>query len=83
MKIKFLSLVVFMVIARLNASAQESDTIKFDYLSFYINLQVAVPAKEFREAINNSIGDLGVGLAGGFLFSPLGQKKTFSCPARC
>jgi len=75
MKIKFLSLVVFMFVARLNAVAQESDTIKFDYLSFYINLQVAVPAKEFREAINNSIGDLGVGLAGGFLFSPLGQKK--------
>jgi hypothetical protein len=75
MKIKFLLLVGFMVFTRLNAKAQESDTTRFDYLSFYINGQVAVPAKEFREAINNSVGDLGVGLAGGILFSPLGQKK--------
>jgi hypothetical protein len=64
-----------MIITRLNATAQESDTTRFDYLSFYINSQVAVPAKEFREAINNSIGDLGVGFSGGILFSPLGQKK--------
>ncbi len=75
MKTKFLWLIVFMVFTRMNANAQESDTVRFDYLSFYINSQVAVPAKEFRQAINNSIGDLGIGLAGGFLFSPLGQKK--------
>ena len=75
MKLKFLMAIVFVTAIRLNACAQESDTVRFDYLSFYINAQVAVPAKEFRAAINNSVGDLGVGLAGGFLFSPLGQKK--------
>jgi hypothetical protein len=67
--------VALIIFSRINSIAQESDTIKFDYLSFYFNGQVAVPAKEFREAINNSVGDLGVGLAGGFLFSPFGQKK--------
>jgi len=58
-----------------HVSAQETDTTRFDYLSFYVNSQVAVPAKEFREVINNSVGDAGVGLAGGLLFSPLGRKK--------
>jgi hypothetical protein len=75
MKIKFLLASVLMILSGLNSIAQESDTIKFDYLNFYFNGQVAVPAKEFREVINNSVGDLGVGLTGGFLFSPLGQKK--------
>jgi hypothetical protein len=75
MKLKFLLMIVFIVLSRLNAIAQESDTIKFDYLNFYFNGQVAIPAKEFREAINNSVGDLGVGLTGGFLFSPFGQRK--------
>jgi hypothetical protein len=75
MKIKFLLAIALIILSRINSIAQESDTIKFDYLSFYFNGQVAVPAKEFREAINNSVGDLGVGLAGGFLFSPFGQKK--------
>jgi hypothetical protein len=75
MNIKFLLLIALLVASKQNVIAQESDTIRFDYLSFYVNGQVAVPAKEFRETINNSIGDLGVGVAGGFLFSPLGQKK--------
>ena len=75
MKIKFLFAIAFILTSRINTIAQESDTIKFDYLNFYFNGQVAVPAKEFREVIDNSVGDLGVGLAGGFLFSPLGQKK--------
>ena len=57
------------------ATAQSPDTVRFDYLSFYVFGQVAVPAKEFREVINNSVGNTGVGLAGGFLFSPFGQKK--------
>jgi hypothetical protein len=75
MKNKFLLTLVLSSMLFLNLQAQESDTLKFDYLSFYINGQVAIPAKEFREAINNAVGDLGVGLAGGFLFSPFGQKK--------
>lgn len=57
------------------AKAQSQDTVRFDYLTFYVFGQVAVPSKEFREVINNSVGDLGVGLSGGFLFSPFGQKK--------
>jgi hypothetical protein len=75
MKLKFLLSITLLLLSRLHVSAQETDTTRFDYISFYFNGMVAVPAKEFREAINNSVGDLGVGLAGGFLFSPLGQKK--------
>jgi len=75
MKAKFLLAIIFILLTGINTRAQESDTIKFDYLTFYFNGQVAIPAKEFREVINNSVGDLGVGLAGGFLFSPFGQKK--------
>lgn len=75
MNIKFLLILALSNLLILNVQGQESDTLRFDYLSFYFNGLVAVPAKEFREAINNSIGDLGVGLAGGFLFSPFGQRK--------
>jgi hypothetical protein len=75
MKIKFLLAIALIIFSGINSRAQESDTIKFDHLSFYFNGQVAVPSKEFRKAINNSVGDLGVGLAGGFLFSPFGQNK--------
>lgn len=70
-------LITLVLVSGLNnrATAQTQDTVRFDYLTFYFFGQVAVPGKEFREAINNSIGNTGVGLAAGFLFSPFGQKK--------
>ncbi len=75
MKIKFLIVLLFASLSLMKAYAQKYDSSKFSYINFYLNTQIAVPSKEFREAIHNDLGNLGYGLASGIVFSPLLENK--------
>ncbi len=58
------------------SSAQGAEeTVKFSNLHFYAAGLIAVPSREFREAIDNSFGNLGYGFSSGVLISPHGEKK--------
>jgi len=56
-------------------AAYAQDSIRFSTIHFYGGVQTAIPAKEFREVIDNSFGNLGFGLNIGLVLSPLGDKK--------
>ncbi len=58
------------------AYGQESDSLKFSYINFYLTSQLAVPSKEFREVINNDFGNAGVGIGTGLVFSPLLENRS-------
>lgn len=75
MKIRFLIVLFFVSVSLIKAYGQKSDSLKFSYINFYFNTQVAVPSKEFREAIQNDLGNLGYGLATGIVISPLLENK--------
>ncbi len=75
MKIKFLIALLFTSTCLIKAYSQQYDSAKFSYINFYFNSLVAVPSKEFREAMNNELGNLGYGLATGVVISPLLENK--------
>jgi hypothetical protein len=75
MNIKFLIVLLIISASQMKAYGQKYDSSKFSYINFYLNTQVAVPSKEFREAIQNDLGNLGYGLATGIVLSPLLENK--------
>lgn len=75
MKIKFLIVMLFISATMMKAYSQKYDSSKFSYINFYFNTQIAVPSQEFREAIQNDLGNLGYGLATGIVISPLLENK--------
>ena len=74
-KIKLLILLLLTGISLTNVSGQRYDSGRFSYVNFYFNTQLAIPTKEFRDAIQNELGNLGYGLATGILISPLLENK--------
>jgi len=75
MKIKFLIVLLFTSVGLMKVYGQKYDSSKFSFINFYFNTQVAIPHKEFREAIQNDLGNLGFGLATGVVLSPLLENK--------
>jgi hypothetical protein len=75
MKIKFLIVLLLSSVSLMKVYGQKYDSSKFSYINFYFNTQIAVPHKEFREAIQNDLGNLGYGIATGLVLSPLLENK--------
>lgn len=46
-----------------------------DKFNFHVNAVVAVPLNEFRDALKNNFGNVGVGVSTGVLVNPFGKKK--------
>jgi hypothetical protein len=64
---KKLTLFCLLIVFRLSTSAQESD-------QFSLQLNTAFPIKEFKQAVDNSIGGAAVGFGTTVLFNPKGKK---------
>ncbi len=75
MKTKFLIVLLIASTILMRAYGQKYDSSKFSYINFYFNTQVAIPSREFRQAIQNDLGNLGYGLATGIVISPLLENK--------
>jgi len=75
MKTKFLIALLFTSVSMMKVYGQKYDSSKFSYINFYFNTLIAVPHKEFREAIQNDLGNLGYGLNTGIVVSPLLENK--------
>jgi hypothetical protein len=52
-----------------------SDPLPFDRAHVYVLGTVAIPSPELRKALNNSFGNIGVGIGAGVLFNPFGKKR--------
>jgi len=74
-KIRILIVLFFWGVSLQAGYGQNSDTLKFSYIHFYLTGQVAIPSQEFREVINNDFGNLGFGIGTGLVFSPLLENR--------
>lgn len=75
MKVEFLVGLLFINANLVKVHGQKYDSSRFSYINFYVNAQIAVPSKEFREGIQNDVGNLGHGISTGLVLSPLFENK--------
>lgn len=76
-----LSRVAFPQIDTISADSTKVDRVKtdpsdYDRIHIYLYPQVAVPLGELRDVIQNSYGNVGIGIAGGVLFDPRKGKAS-------